>query len=207
MTLYAIKRTYGKTGHDYLHAWDDQWGSSCVGSIKLAMPFATLEEAQAAAERAAAECKTIDGQVATFCTWTVVILPHPAAPIDPAIIDEVLTEHAAELHAEGCAFRVNAGASHGPDITPIVPRNCPDNTCVPWRGRDGKIGACVYCGGTVEPEPARFTACSRSTSHVQLWIVYDESNQQDVFHWYGPTGQAKCEAVAAALNALGHGKE
>jgi hypothetical protein len=38
-------------------------------------------------------------------------------------------------------------------------------------------------------------------------IVFDEVLQMDVFHWHGPTGKAKCDAVAAALNALNHGKD
>lgn len=55
----------------------------------------------------------------------------------------------------------------------------------------------------------RFTAIqsSRCPRGTTLWLVMDASLQQDVFHWYGPTGQAKCEAVAAALNAIGHGKD
>lgn len=35
-------------------------------------------------------------------------------------------------------------------------------------------------------------------------FVYDERMQIEVFHWYGDNGPAKCEAVAKALNDLGH---
>lgn len=72
MTTYAIQRTYGKHCKDYLHAWDKQYGTACIGAISQAMTFATAEEAQAARDRAAAECKTLDGQVATFFNWSVV---------------------------------------------------------------------------------------------------------------------------------------
>jgi hypothetical protein len=37
--------------------------------------------------------------------------------------------------------------------------------------------------------------------------VVDNQLQMEVFHWYGETGKAKCEAVAAALNALGHERD
>lgn len=57
---YVIKRNYGK-GHDYLHAWCDQWGTACMGSIKLAMQFETKELAEAAALKAQTECRGVDG--------------------------------------------------------------------------------------------------------------------------------------------------
>ncbi len=69
---YAIQRTYGKNGKDYLHAWDEQYGTSCMGSIKLAMTFATKEEADAAAARAAVECKGADGKPASGMTFAAV---------------------------------------------------------------------------------------------------------------------------------------
>lgn len=37
-------------------------------------------------------------------------------------------------------------------------------------------------------------------------IVFDNVLQMDVFHWHGDTGKEKCDAVAAALNSLNHGK-
>jgi hypothetical protein len=39
------------------------------------------------------------------------------------------------------------------------------------------------------------------------YIVYDTVMQITVFHWHGATGKEKCDAVAAALNALGHEKD
>lgn len=57
---YVIKRNYGR-GSDYLHAWCDQWGTSCMGSIKLAMVFDTKEAADAAATKAQTVCRGIDG--------------------------------------------------------------------------------------------------------------------------------------------------
>lgn len=71
---YAIQRTYGKTGKDYLHAWDEQYGTSCMGSIKLAMTFDTKVEAEAAAARAQAECKGADGEPATGITFAAVLV-------------------------------------------------------------------------------------------------------------------------------------
>ena len=59
---YVIKRTYGKFGSDYLHAWCDKWGTACMGSVKLAMQFDTLELAEAAAIKAQAVCRGFEGQ-------------------------------------------------------------------------------------------------------------------------------------------------
>lgn len=47
----------------------------------------------------------------------------------------------------------------------------------------------------------------KSNASVLPWRVYDTVLQITVFHWYGDTGKAKCYAVAAALNALGHAKD
>lgn len=69
---YVIKRYYGNN-HDYLHGWCDQWGTSCMGSIKKAMTFATKAEADAAAEKAQRECKGSDGHQATGFTFTAVL--------------------------------------------------------------------------------------------------------------------------------------
>jgi hypothetical protein len=33
------------------------------------------------------------------------------------------------------------------------------------------------------------------------WEVYDECLQIELFHWHGSEGEAKCLAVAAALNS------
>lgn len=68
---YAIKRTYGKFGSDYLHAWCKDWGTACMGSIKLAMKFTTKDEADQAAAKAQRDCKGFDGQPAR-CTFTAV---------------------------------------------------------------------------------------------------------------------------------------
>lgn len=71
---YVIKRTYGSKGqnHDYLHAWCAQWGTACMGSIKMAMVFDTKENADEAAEKAQRECKGYDGQPAECITFTAV---------------------------------------------------------------------------------------------------------------------------------------
>ncbi len=53
----------------------------------------------------------------------------------------------------------------------------------------------------------RFTVHSRARGNIMLWWVYDELLQIEVFHWYGPTGEAKSKAVAKALNDLGHEKD
>jgi hypothetical protein len=39
------------------------------------------------------------------------------------------------------------------------------------------------------------------------WVVYDELLQIEVFHWFGTSGEAKSNAVAKALNDLGHEKD
>ena len=57
---YVIQRNVGRT-RDFLHAWCDQWGTSCMGSVKLAMTFGKKEDADAAAKRAQRECKGFDG--------------------------------------------------------------------------------------------------------------------------------------------------
>ena len=38
-------------------------------------------------------------------------------------------------------------------------------------------------------------------------FVADNVMQIEVFHWYGATGKEKCDAVAKALNDLGHEKD
>lgn len=68
--VYVIQRRVGKTT-DYLHEWCDQWGTACMGSVKLAMAFATFDEATAAAKRAQRECKGADGKPAAGVTFTV----------------------------------------------------------------------------------------------------------------------------------------
>lgn len=71
---YVIKRTYGMLGqnHDYLHAWCAQWGTACMGSIKMAMVFDTKETADEAAEKAQRECKGAHGLPAQGVTFTAV---------------------------------------------------------------------------------------------------------------------------------------
>lgn len=58
--MFYIKRTYGPN-HDWLHAWDEQWGTSCMGSKAKAMEFSTREEADAACERANTTCRGYQG--------------------------------------------------------------------------------------------------------------------------------------------------
>jgi len=72
---YAIQRTYGKSGKDYLHAWDEQYGTACIGAISQAMTFATKDEAEAAAARAQAECKGANGKPATGVAFAAVEVP------------------------------------------------------------------------------------------------------------------------------------
>ncbi len=35
--MFVVVRSYGRYGHDFLHAWDDRWGTTCIGAEKLAM--------------------------------------------------------------------------------------------------------------------------------------------------------------------------
>lgn len=58
---YIVKRKYGKHGSDFLHAWCDEWGTSCMGSVKLAMKFDTKEAAEAAAIKAKQVCRGAHG--------------------------------------------------------------------------------------------------------------------------------------------------
>lgn len=69
---YAVKRTYGKNGHDYLHAWCKDWGTSCMGSLSLAMIFKTKTEADLAASRAQRYCKGAGGHPPQGITFTAV---------------------------------------------------------------------------------------------------------------------------------------
>lgn len=68
---FAIKRTYGKN-HDYLHAWCEQWGTSCMGSIKKALIFASKSDAEEAAVKAQRVCKGFDGLPAKGITFSAV---------------------------------------------------------------------------------------------------------------------------------------
>ena len=69
---YVIKRSYGKSNFDYLHAWCEEWGTSCMLSIKKALVFETKPEADAAADKAQRECKGADGQPAKGVTFSAV---------------------------------------------------------------------------------------------------------------------------------------
>lgn len=56
----------------------------------------------------------------------------------------------------------------------------------------------LYSGVTTKP-PRFMVRATTNLNHV-----YDTVLQIEVFVWYGPTGEAKCNAVANALNELGH---
>ena len=53
----------------------------------------------------------------------------------------------------------------------------------------------------------RFVVSGQGEFHYRKTSVIDNYLQIEVFHWYGFTGPAKCEAVAKALNDLGHEKD
>ncbi|MBY3433066.1 hypothetical protein HFN89_02585 [Rhizobium laguerreae] len=53
----------------------------------------------------------------------------------------------------------------------------------------------------------RFAAGKRMVSNTVRWSVYDRVLQVEVFHWSGETGETKSNAIAKALNALGHEKD
>ena len=57
------------------------------------------------------------------------------------------------------------------------------------------------------PAPRFVSRPINSTVKHLPHIVYDEVLQMDVFHWHGPTGKEKCDAVAKALNDLNHEKD
>lgn len=60
---FVVQRIVGKHS-DYLHQWCEEWGTSCIGSLKMAMTFATKAEAEAAAQRAQRECRGAGGMPA-----------------------------------------------------------------------------------------------------------------------------------------------
>ena len=69
-------------------------------------------------------------------------------------------------------------------------------------------GAALEQYDATEPKIPRFTYHAYQPSErVTRHQVLDHVQQQEVFHWYGDTGREKCEAVVAALNALGHEKD
>jgi hypothetical protein len=51
---------------------------------------------------------------------------------------------------------------------------------------------------------SRFQTRRSPQARTPLHLVFDTVLQIEVFHWFGDTGKAKCEAVASALNSLGH---
>jgi hypothetical protein len=69
---YVIKRSYGKSNFDYLHAWCEEFGTACMLSIKKALVFETKAEADAAADKAQRECKGADGLQAKGVTFSAV---------------------------------------------------------------------------------------------------------------------------------------
>lgn len=58
--MFFIKRNFGRS-HDWLMAWDEQCGTSCIGSRSKAMSFTTREEADTACARANATCIGFQG--------------------------------------------------------------------------------------------------------------------------------------------------
>ena len=54
--MFYVKRVFGKS-LDWLHAWDDSWGTSCRTSQAYAMVFTSFEAAVVAAKRANLVCK------------------------------------------------------------------------------------------------------------------------------------------------------
>ena len=46
--MFVVVRSYGRYGRDFLHAWDDRWGTACILARHLAMTFASEAEANAA---------------------------------------------------------------------------------------------------------------------------------------------------------------
>ncbi|WP_234053666.1 MULTISPECIES: hypothetical protein [unclassified Xanthobacter] len=67
--MFVVVRSYGRYGRDFLHAWDDRWGTTCIGAEKLSMRFGTLEAANVAKSRAA--CLLMSGACGTLFTWSV----------------------------------------------------------------------------------------------------------------------------------------
>lgn len=240
MTTYAIQRTIGNS-HDFLHAWDDEWGTACMRSITKAMTFATLAEAEAAADRAQRECLGVDRQPTKIAKFSV--FPIPGDDEHPDDDRAQRAEQTAEVGTEAMAVAIAQASApvralEGwrnaiEECFGVSTEPAPAVEFTSWRTRlAGILGesetmrqngtAFELFGQGLTPHQAaqkmvdqacadgqRFTAkqssqCPRSTT---LWLVMDASLQRDVFHWYGDTGQAKCEAVAAALNALGHGKD
>jgi hypothetical protein len=68
--MFYVKRTYG-SNLDWLHSWDEEWGTRCMVSKDKAMSFSSLEAASIACDRANTTCKhmchgmkfTVDGEV------------------------------------------------------------------------------------------------------------------------------------------------
>lgn len=69
---YVIKRSYGKSNFDYLHAWCEEFGTACMLSIKKALVFETKADADAAADKAQRECKGADDLPAKGFTFSAV---------------------------------------------------------------------------------------------------------------------------------------
>lgn len=68
---YAVKRT-NPSGSDFLHAWCDTWGTSCMGAQSLALQFKTEQEAHLAAAKARRVCRGFNGRPAQHVAFAVV---------------------------------------------------------------------------------------------------------------------------------------
>jgi hypothetical protein len=69
------------------------------------------------------------------------------------------------------------------------------------------LGRLNHCE-VVPAMPLRYsTKFANINKGPDVHYVYDDVIQVDVFHWHGPNGKEKCDAVATALNALNHGKD
>lgn len=66
---YRVVRSYGRYGRDYLSAWDARWGTVCIGAKRLAMTFASEDEAKAARSRAA--CFLMSSVCGSTFTWSI----------------------------------------------------------------------------------------------------------------------------------------
>jgi len=72
--MFHIKRTFG-INHDWLHGWDDQWGTSCMIPKSGSMQFGSREEADIACARANSTCVGFQGapmpEGMKFTVWPV----------------------------------------------------------------------------------------------------------------------------------------
>lgn len=58
---FVVKRIMNGAPMDFLHGWDTRYGTSCMGSVRMAMQFPSMDAAESAAAKATKDIRGTNG--------------------------------------------------------------------------------------------------------------------------------------------------